>query len=70
MAISVLLPVKDGGSRDTAVASHSVVSGFTLSETKTADDGSMDRIGNSEELIEGAGFKAHVGVNHEQPVAV
>ena len=70
MAVGVLKPIKDGGSRNTAISAHSVVVGFTLGEGETADNGAGLLVGDGEELVKGAGFKTHVGVDHEKPVAV
>ncbi|HEY7823118.1 MAG TPA: hypothetical protein VIG24_09805 [Acidimicrobiia bacterium] len=70
MAVVVLSPVEDGGSRDASVATHSVFGGFSLCEAETADDGPMVGVGDGKQLVEGAGLEAHVGINHEQPVAV
>ena len=70
MAIVVLSPVKDGGSRDATVATHAVFGSFSLCEAETADNGPMVGVGDGKQLVEGAGFKAHICVNHEQPVAV
>ena len=65
VAVVVLSPVEDGGSRNASVAAHSVFGGFSLGEAETADDGSMFGVGDGKQLVEGAGLEAHVGINHE-----
>ena len=45
VAVVVLLPVEDGGSRDATVSTHAVFGGFTLCEAQSSDDGSMVGVG-------------------------